>query len=360
MAENVISFNRGVPPEKSFPIDWLADCTATALNEDGAVILQYGNPAGYPPLVERLAESLKVDESQIIIGQGSLQLLDFLVKSDESNALNIFVEQPTYDRPLTIFKRAAIKLSSFQLKRGRLSLEEIENSLTSVIPDYFYIIPDFQNPSGAVMPLEDRKRITALAKRYRFTLIEDATYRELRYTGKQLPSLFELMPGSVIYMSSFSKLISPGLRVGYMAGEPQHIQRLKEYAQNTYISGTFLSQAAIYQFIKKGLLSKQLEMLKKLYASRLSVLQNALEAQLSHAANWIEPEGGFFVGVFLKEDYQLAPLEQCRDAGLGLFDSKKFFLEGGENFIRLPFCALSEVEIEEGVKRLAGLITKLD
>ena len=358
MKKNVITFNRGVPPTESFQTEWLIECVSEVLREDGAAILQYGSPAGYAPLVEWLADKFQVENEQVIIGQGSLQLLDILVKSHTGSGVSIFVEQPTYDRPLTIFNRADADTKGFSLINGRLRMDEIERMISDgTAPDYFYLIPDFQNPSGAVMPLADRKKITDLAKKYKFTLVEDATYRELRYSGKTLPSLFELMPEYTIYMSSFSKLVSPGLRVGYMVGNVEKIQRLQKYANNTYISSTFLSQAAVYKFIQNGMLTRQIEFLKGLYSRRLSVLLSSLKTHLSHAADWIEPDGGFFVGLYLKDGFQLAPLDECRQAGLGLFDNTKFFLKGGGNFIRLPFCSLSEAEIVEGINRLTGLVS---
>jgi 2-aminoadipate transaminase len=358
MEKNIITFNRGVPPTESFQAEWLIECASEALREDGAAILQYGSPAGYTPLVEWLTDRFQVENEQVIIGQGSLQLLDMLVNSHTGSDVNIFVEQPTYDRPMTIFNRAGANIIGFPLINGRLQMDEIERMISDgTSPDYFYLIPDFQNPSGAVMPLADRNKITDLAKDYKFTLIEDATYRELRYSGEPLPSLFELMPEHTIHMSSFSKLISPGLRVGYMVGNVEKIQRLQKYAQNTYISSTFLSQAAVYQFIQKGMLTRQIEFLKGLYSRRLSVLLSSLKTHLSHAADWIEPDGGFFVGVYLKDGFQLAPLDECRQAGLGLFNNTKFFLKGGGNFIRLPFCTLNDAELVEGINRLKGLVT---
>lgn len=361
MADKMIAFNRGVPPPESFQTEWLIECTRIALKEDSAAILQYGSAAGYAPLVGWLADTFQVTDSQVIIGQGSLQLLDILIHSFDITGKTIFVEQPTYDRPLTIFGRVGAQLRGFDLKGGCLDLIALENALSAgLVPEFFYLIPDFQNPSGVVMPFADRKKITALAKMYQFFLVEDATYRDLRYQGESLPSLYELAPEQVIYMSSFSKLISPGLRVGYMIAPDDWIRRMQDYAQKTYISGTFLSQATVYQFVKNGRLEEQLGFLKDLYGQRLSALLATLSQSLSEVAEWIEPQGGFFVGVYLKDGYQLASLDRCREAGLMLFDNTKFFLKGGRNFIRLPFCALTESEIEEGVKRLSGLISKVD
>ena len=152
------------------------------------------------------------------MGQGSLQLLDFFIHACLKPGDLVFVEQPTYDRTLTLFKRAGIQLEGFNLVDGKMDFSVIEKSLRAgAAPKAFYVIPDFQNPSGALMPPDQRQKLLELARQYHFWIIEDGPYRHLRYSGEPVPTFFEQDRDLVMHMSSFSKMISPGMRVGYIA-----------------------------------------------------------------------------------------------------------------------------------------------
>ena len=358
MTDNVIAFTRGVPPPESFPVAKLEECTRTVLQQASDSILQYGKASGYPPLREWVAERYNAPVEQVIVGQGSLQLLDIIVRVSLRLKDKVFMEQPTYDRVLTIFRRSGVGLIGFGLKNGLLDFEAIEATLKSgVIPKYFYTIPDFQNPSGAVMPLEDRKKLIHLAKKYDFYLIEDGPYRQLRYHGQELPTLYEMAHECVIHMSSFSKLISPGLRVGFMILPPVLVQDVCKFAEDTYINASYLNQAIACDFISRGWLDQNLPVLKDLYRPRLDTLLEMLDKNFQGLAEWIKPEGGFFVGLNLCDGCQIPGKEKIAKAGLMLSDSQGFFIEGGEDFIRLPFCALTPEEISEGILRLKGILT---
>jgi len=357
MVKEKINFNRGVPPAESFPSKKIVQCLEKAIQRDGDSILQYGSSAGYPPLIEWVAEKYGVDTNQVVMGQGSLQLLDILVKTSFGNQNPIFVEQPTYDRTLTIFRRAGVKVKGFRLESGRMDFEEIEAEIhKNGSPKFFYIIPDFQNPNGSVMPLEDRERMVRMAEEYSFTIIEDGPYRELRYGGEALPSIHQLAPKCTIHMSSLSKLISPGMRIGYMVASAETSQKIRQYAEDTYISPNLLSHAAAYEFIRNGWLDEHLTLLLNLYRKRRDALQSSLAGRLSEFADWTETQGGFFIGVFLKGESDLPNNADYKKAGLLMSRGTAFFLEGGENFIRLPFCALDENQISEGIIRLRKVL----
>jgi 2-aminoadipate transaminase len=354
--DEIIAFTRGVPPVESFPVKRLEECAKLALESDAGRVLQYGTAAGYAPLREWIAHEYRVSVDQILIGQGSLQLLDTLARVTLTAQDAFFLEQPTYDRVLTIFRRSGAGLAGIALRDGRLDFEQLESKLKSgVVPRYFYLIPDFQNPSGALMPLEDRRRLIRLAQDHHFHLIEDGPYRHLRYYGEDLPTLFELAPEQVIHTSSFSKLISPGLRVGFMILPPNLFQSVRKFAEDTYINASYLNQAIASEFIERGWLSQNLVELKELYRPRLDTLLQALDEHFNGMATWIKPQGGFFVGMNLNEGLRVPDRERSQSAGLVLSDSRGFFLEGGDQFIRLPFCALNSAQIREGVKRLRSL-----
>ena len=359
MPENkIIAFTRGVPPPESFPAKQLALCAGDVLKEEGCLVLQYGQAAGYQPLREVIAAQAGVCLERVIIGQGSLQLLDHVVRSIVKPADVVLVEQPTYDRTLTLLRRAGAKIIGIDLEEDGISIESLESELEKGLrPTLFYLIPDFQNPTGCVMSIAKRQRLLELADQYGFLVVEDAPYRSLRYSGNALPSLFELNQAQVIKMSSFSKLISPGLRVGYailpMAMAPQVIK----FAEDTYINASHLNQAMVYRFIQKGWLDSQLAELKKLYSQRLDSLLSALDEHMKNKGKWNHPQGGFFTGFTASRELEIAELlRNAERVGLRLSDGRGFFVQGGQSFIRLPFCALTPAEIQTGIQRLAQIL----
>ncbi len=356
--KNIIAFTRGVPPAESFPNEELIECTRQVINEHSAQVLQYGTAAGYEPLREYIARQYSVDIEQVVIGQGSLQLLDLLCRVSLTEEDLVFVEQPTYDRTLTIFKRAKAELRGFRLIAGQINIEEVKASLEKgPTPKYFYVISDFQNPNGSVMGIEQRKVLTSLARQYGFLIIEDSPYRRLRYEGISVPSLLEISPDVVIYMSSFSKLVSPGLRIGYMILPKNIAKPLIQYAEDTYVCPSFLNQAVVLEFIEGGMLEKQLNHLLHLYRPRLRAILSAMDSRLNGFGEWVKPQGGFYVGLTLNNSINMLKLKDTVLSGLALSDGRGFFLSGGSHFIRLPFCALTEGEITMGIERLADVIT---
>jgi 2-aminoadipate transaminase len=234
----------------------------------------------------------------------------------------------------------------------------LETALEAHKPRFFYTIPDFQNPSGVTMSLAKRRRLVELATQNDFWLVEDAPYRPLRYRGEQLPALIELAPERTLHMSSFTKQISPGVRVGYMVGDQDMLAKVARVAEDTYITPALLGQAIVYEFLRRGWLEEQLDDLKALYAPRLDAISTALRDHLPEA-EWTEPDGGFFLSINLQEGVTCADLRAAAaQQGLTLSDGQGFFADPsrGERFVRLPYCALSEDELHEGVRRLARAV----
>ncbi len=355
---NIIAFTRGIPPPESFPAKQLGICANDALKEEGELVLQYGQAAGYQPLRELLASQAGVSVERIIVGQGSLQLLDHVARLLVKPTDVVLVEQPTYDRTLTLLRRAGAKVIGINLEEDGISIESLESELKKGLkPTLFYLIPDFQNPTGCVMSIDKRQRLLELADQYGFLVVEDAPYRSLRYSGTALPSLFELNPAQVLQMSSFSKLISPGLRVGYAILPPAMATQVIKFAEDTYINAPHLNQAMVYRFIQKGWLDSQLAELKKLYSQRLESLLSSLDKYMKDKGHWNQPSGGFFTGLTAKRELEIAELlRNAEKAGLRLSDGRGFFVQGGQSFIRLPFCALTPMEIKTGIQRLAEIL----
>jgi DNA-binding transcriptional MocR family regulator len=269
----------------------------------------------------------------------------------------VFLERPSYDRAITSMKRAGARIIGIPLEKDGVDIDRLKAELTTSTPKVFYLIPDFQNPSGVTTSSEKRKELVRLAEECGFYLVEDAPYRLLRYRGKEAPALRDLLPDRVIHISSFSKTLSPGMRIGYMILPLALAPSFHKWSEDTYIHPVLPTEGIVNEYCRKGLLEPNIEKLKNLYRPRLDAILNALRQHLK-GATWIEPEGGFFVSVTLPEAIDGHALwKNARDFGIVLTDGRGFFPDGkGENFVRLPFCALRPDEIEEGIRRLTKAI----
>jgi 2-aminoadipate transaminase len=352
-----INFTRGVPANESFPIDEVVDAAAAALRTHGAAMLQYGPSPGFGPLREWLAAWQKVAPEAVLTGNGSLQLIEFLCLHLIRPGDVVFTESPTYDRTITMLRRHGASVKGIRLEADGPDLEALERALAGGAPKFLYVIPDFQNPAGATCSRAKRERIAALAQTHGFLLVEDAPYRLLRYRGTEEPTLLELAPDRTLHMSSFTKLIAPGVRTGFMIGPPAIIAKLAKVAEDTYISPGYVAQGITYEWCRRGLLAPQIERLKALYAPRLEACLSSLDRHMPDASA-TRPEGGFFISLTLPDGVVTTDVRtEAASRGLNLADGLAFFPEGGgERFLRLPFCALTPQQIDEGVSRLAASV----
>jgi 2-aminoadipate transaminase len=358
-----IVFTRGVPPPEAFPTEELGACFDAAVRENPDVVLQYGQQPGYAPLREDLAGEYGVSPQQILIGNGSLQLQDLVSSFLVRPGAAVYTEQPSYDRAIKTFRRRGARTVGISLEEDGISVERLESALRREVPAFLYLVPDFQNPAGATLSLEKRRRVVELADVYGFWLIEDIPYRKLRYEGEDVPLLREIDPSRVITMSSFSKLLSPGIRVGFMISPEDLIRGVTALGEETYLSPVLPTQAAVAEYLRRKLLGPNVERLKDLYTPRWEAMTGAVRRELPGAQAFI-PSGGFFVSVMLPEDANTENLVgRAEDIGLVLTPGAAFFADpeqggeaGGDRFVRLPFCAVTPEQIEEGVRRLASLL----
>jgi 2-aminoadipate transaminase len=360
IAENTtISFNRGVPSWDSFPTDQIQECARAILEADGRTLLQYGKPFGYLPLRELIAAWYGVHAAEVLISNGSLQILEFLSTLLLQPGDTVFVEQPTYDRTIAIFRRHQANVIGIPLQDDGPDLEFLAEQLQSMVPRFFYSIPDFQNPSGITASLAKREGVVRLADEHGFWVVEDAPYRPLRYRGTDVPTMRSLRPNRVLHMSSFTKLLSPGLRVGYVVAPPRILEAMASIVANTYVCPGLLAEGIVYEFCRRGWLELNIEKLRDLYRPKLEAALAALHEHLPQA-KWVQPEGGYFVGVTLPEGASIAGLlEGAPEVGLSLSDGRGFFAQGGgDTFLRLAFPALSVPEIGEGISRLSKLLSQ--
>jgi 2-aminoadipate transaminase len=272
----------------------------------------------------------------------------------------VFTESPTYDRSILAFRRHGAEIVGIPLENDGPDIDALEAALKKRVPKFFYVIPDFQNPAGATCSRSKRQQISELARRFDFLVLEDAPYRMLRYRGVEEPTVFSSAPERTLHMSSFTKLIAPGVRAGFMIGDAGKIAQIAKVAEDTYISPGYFAHGVTWEWCRRGLLKPQVERLKALYAPRLKACLDGIEQHMQDATA-TRPEGGYFISVTLPEGTSTTDVRAAAaKRNLNLADGLAFFPNGGgERFIRLPFCALTPEQIAEGVKRLAESVREV-
>ncbi|HEX9380641.1 MAG TPA: PLP-dependent aminotransferase family protein [Gaiellaceae bacterium] len=348
-----ISFARGVPAPECIPVEELADCARAVVERDGATVLSYGPAGGYAPLREWIAERHDVDPARVLVTNGSLQGIAFL--AERFAGRRVLVEAPTYDRPLKIFAAQGADVTAIAMDEEGLEPDALARALTAgPEPAFLYTIPTFQNPSGRTLSTERRHRLVELAQEHDLLVLEDDPYGLVRFEGKRPPTLFELDGGDrVIYSSSFSKTIAPGLRVGYFVLPAALENELEALAVSTYITPVLLGQATVFEFLRRGNLEPNLDRVTSLLRVRRDAMLEVLERELP-GARWSRPEGGYFIWLELPEQVDAAGLlDRAGAAGVTFVKGTDF--GGAPNTARLAFSFVSPDEIGEGVRRLAAL-----
>lgn len=356
MAPETISFARGAPSIDIVAVDALREAARQALEADPKGVFSYGTSVGYPPLREWIADRHGVPPERVMATNGSMQADAFLFEALIEPGDTVVVEAPSYDRTLLSLRGRGAELVPIPLEPDGVDVEALEGALEGgARPKLAHIIPNFHNPAGCTLSLAKRKRLLELAERHGFVLFEDDPYVELRFEGERQPSLLELGGTErVVYASSFSKTVCPGVRVGYLVGSEEQIQRVTSLATNTYISPSMVSQAIVAEFCRSGAIGDSIETVKGALRERRDALCAALERELPEA-RFVPPEGGYFLWVELPEGTRVDALQQAAaEAGVVFVRGTDFLLEGGDNALRLAYSGVTPGEIEEGVGRLAA------
>jgi 2-aminoadipate transaminase len=357
----LINFARGVPDETAFPRAQIEECVhALATANDGAAF-QYGPAIGPTRLREWIAADHAVEVNRVVVGNGSVGLLDLLCRSTLRPRERVIVEAPCYDRVLRLLRLHGADVRAVRLDADGPVIDDLLLAIEGRRPPgFFYMVPDFQNPSGASYSLEKRKTIVGLARQHGFRLIEDAPYRKLRYHGQEQPSFLDLAADVTSQMNSFSKLLSPALRAAYLIADAPTIARVAAAAEDTYITPGNFALSVTAEWLARGHLGPQVERLKNLYRPRLDSMIAALAALLPEE-RLVRPEGGFFVGVTLHEGADEVTLHaQAKAAGIDLAKGSGFFLEPpAEPFLRLPFCAMNEATARRGIETIGAILRRL-
>ena len=353
---DVVSFARGIPAPECLAIDEIADCAQAAIERDGTSVLSYGPGGGYGPLREWIAARHGVQPGRVVITSGSLQAFVFLAEQLVQPGSRVIVEAPTYDRPIKILRRLGADMLGIPMDDEGLLPDALEEALAGPKPAFLYTIATFQNPSGRTLSEERRRRIVEIARNHELLVIEDDPYGLVRFEGTQLPTLFELEGGkNVVYASSFSKTIAPGVRVGYYVMPAPLAAQIEALAVSTYISPPFMTQATVFEFLRRGNFESNVERVNGLLRVRRDAMLEALDRHAPEGATWTRPEGGYFIWMDL--DHDAPSLAAAQAAGVTFVEGKDFFADGsGAGSLRLAFSYVSTDEIAEGVTRLAPLL----
>jgi len=347
-----VSFARGVPAPECLPEEELADCARAVLERDGKTILSYGSGAGYTPLRELIADWFKVNPYQVVLTNGALQGF-VLLAQHFGRGQSVFVESPTYDRPLKILLENGMTVVSVDMDDHGLIPDEFENQLrVNQKPAFLYTIPTFQNPSGRTLPEARRHQIAGIAQAHGVTILEDDPYGLIRFEGEAPVALFDITRDNTIYTSSFSKTIAPGLRVGWYILPNELAAAVIERANSTYITPVLLGQAVVYEFIRRGNFEPNLIRVNELLKVRRDAMLTSLEKHLS-GATWSHPEGGFFIWLELPAG---TSAKQVLERAEGVTAVLGTDFGGNYNTIRLAFSYVSPDEIDVGIARLAAAV----
>jgi GntR family transcriptional regulator/MocR family aminotransferase len=362
--KDVISLSYGLPQSELFPLEDFRLALNRAFRKEGHVLLQLGLSGGYQPLQQYLASQMallgiQVTPGEILITNGCQQSLDLISRILVQPGDEVVVENPTFPGAISVFCGVNSKFISVPVNRRGLDLDVLEDILTQRRPKLIYTIPTFQNPTGGTMDIASRRQLIELAARHRVPIIEDDVYRELRYDGADVLPLKALDKyGLVIYINSFSKVGFPGLRVGWMVAPRPLIEHLNALKQRSDVHASMLSQAAIYEFARQGLLNKHVRRAKKVYGERRDAMLGALNKHFPAEAEWSKPQGGMTIWVRLPETVNTSQLLlEAAKQGVVFSPGEYFYASQPQrHLMRLSFTMTDAMHIEVAVKRLGAII----
>ena len=374
----MISFAGGLPDPAIFPVAEFADC-GDVLRSKGTEALQYGATEGYRPLVLEIAGRMEpllgrpIAPEEVVISSGSQQAMDMLARVLIDPGDVVVAEAPTYPGALHTFRAAGARFAlvscDHEGMRTDLLAETIERSraATGRLPKLIYTIINYSNPSGACLAEERRRRLADVAKRFGIPVLEDDPYGELRYSGERIPTLFSMADGGVVYASSFSKVLAPGVRVAWAVGDAALIRKMVIAKQGMDLCTSVVAQVLVAEYCRRGHLDGHLGKIRTHYAAKAAAMGAALREHLpAEAAEFAEPTGGFFFWVRLACDGQEL-FQRAVGEGVAFLPGATCFPDAaetvgepsdGRRFARLCFTFAQPAEIAEGAKRLAAALAR--
>ncbi|MBI4672105.1 MAG: PLP-dependent aminotransferase family protein [Chloroflexi bacterium] len=373
---DTISFAGGLPAPEIFPVQEFLAATERVLHgENGALALQYSTTDGYRPLREMIARhslryGIQVNADNVLITSGSQQALDLLGKIFINRGDRILVEAPTYLGALQAWNAYGAEYVPVPMDENGMNTDELEQALRTG-PKFIYVLPNFQNPTGVTLSLERRARLVELAERYGVPIVEDDPYGQLRYEGDHLPSLVNLdaqlqghcelnYTGNVIYLSTFSKILAPGIRVAWVIAPPNVIHKLVLAKQGTDLQTATLNQMVTFEMARGGFLDRHIQTIREVYSARRDAMLSAMQEHFPHAVHWTKPEGGLFLwGILPEGENARHVLEAALREKVAFVPGAPFYPNGrGENTMRLNFSNMPIVKIHDGIARLGQVLQR--
>jgi len=369
---DIISFAGGLPAPEVFPVQKFKEACNYVLENEWAQALQYGATEGFTPLREMIARhtgrySVKVTPENIMITSGSQQALDFIGRLFLNRGDYIVVESPTYLGALQAWNAYGAQYIAVPSDEHGMIVDELEKVLR-IGPKFIYVLPNFQNPSGVTMSLERRKKLVEIADRYGVPIVEDDPYGQLRYDGDHLPSVVALdaeyrgdngtYTGNVIYLSTFSKLLAPGLRLAWVIAPNEVIRRLVMSKQAADLHTSTFTQVVAYEVAKGGFLDEHVKLIRATYKERRDMMLETMDELFPSEVRYTRPEGGMFLWGILPENMDAAELfKKAIDKKVAFVPGAAFHpTGGGKNTLRLNFSYSRPEIIREGITRLGLLL----
>jgi 2-aminoadipate transaminase len=357
----IISFAGGLPSPATFPVERMKAAYDKVLSEAGKQALQYGPTDGYAPLREWIANSLSTEGSkilpeQILMVSGSQQALDLLGKVLVDEGSRVLVETPSYLGALQAFSVYRPEFKSVETDDHGLVPSSIEAVAKGA--RMLYALPNFQNPTGRSLSLERRRELVETCARLGLPLIEDDPYGALSYKGEPMPRMLNMNPDGVIYMGSFSKVLTPGIRLGYVCAPLPLVRRLELAKQAADLHTAQLTQMVVHEVVKDGFLDEHIPTIRNLYANQCQAMLDALDEHFPAGVSWTRPEGGMFIWVTLPKHIDASKLlDQAIAARVAFVPGAPFYAnEPATNTLRLSFVTVPPERIREGVAVLGKLI----
>lgn len=361
----IISFAGGLPAPESFPIEELIKVGKEVLEKTGSQALQYGPTEGYGPLREGICKrmeklSVNVEIEDILVTSGSQQGLDFAAKIFIDQDDIVICESPTYLGAINAFNAYGPKYIEIDTDKDGMIMEDLEEALeNNENVKFIYVIPDFQNPSGKTWSIERRKKLIELANKYNVVVIEDNPYGELRFEGEILPAVKHFdTEGRVIFLGTFSKILCPGLRLGWVAASPEILNKFIMVKQGADLQSSTISQMEVAKFMEIYDLDAHIQKIIDLYRVRRDIMMKAIEEEFPKEVSYNYPQGGLFTWVVLPEYMNATEMAvKALEQNVAYVPGGAFYPNGGnENTFRLNFSNMDEERIVEGIKRLGKVI----
>lgn len=363
---SIYSFAGGYPSAETFPLDEIRQTMSEVIDKYGGKAFQYGATQGVLELREAVAGRYGVPVERVQITSSSQQGIDVCTRVMIDPGDVVLTSNPSYLGALQSFCSYRTDIRGVGHSSDPAAFREAyEDAISQAQADgkkikFLYMIPDFQNPSGETLSMEERRILVELARRHDFLIVEDSPYRELRYEGEHVPSIYSLDPDRVIHLGSFSKIFAPGFRLGWAIAHPDILDKIYVCKQSLDLCPPIFDQYVAAEFLRSGRLDANLVRSIALYKERRDLLLKLLEAHMPQGVTWTRPEGGLFLFLTLPEGFDAVKFyDAALDAGVAYVAGEFFHPDrSGKNTMRLNFSFMSPDRITEGVRLLASLVTQ--